>query len=460
MELSLWSYSIRCFSHYNRGGSHCHRQTTVLATLAEGLFTIGGDPHRKRETKPTQPIVQQGTQTSPSLIATGSFELPKLPPVNTSQVLKTSIVDKISKRRPETPLQTGGTILASPSPLRYGAPSELPPQPNHRPPTPPHSTLSSKTGSRMSLNKPEDAGTETQSMASTTNEICLGECLGEQTQYEDDATLFVCTKCSRKNIANACTSPFSCRLLAQGEELVDMEDLLGNFNGLESGMLTPDPGKRGKTKGSGLKTGQTLYYNLVKFQDDRWKAGLDIDGRPTEQTLLAMAEKSQAPAEMGSGHNGIEDEEVSILPSGITPPASEDDNPTHEPNDSSVWPLSSSSTRATKPSALRRVRRVVSRTSSSDATVTQTHPRRIKIQPVECLSVCDRANAIAFTAPGKYMYQFADIDHTDPEALHDIMQFAHDYIHSEDGFTKTKKRPQRLRKNITARIPPLTLPHF
>ncbi|KAJ1957572.1 hypothetical protein IWQ62_005059, partial [Dispira parvispora] len=415
----------------------------------------------RRETKPTQSIVQQGTQTSPSLIASDSCEPSKLPSTDIfTQALKTPTVDKIPIRRPETPIPVA-TVPTSPSPLRYETPSELPPRPNYRPPSPPHSILSSKNGSQMSLNKPEDSGKEIKSTASTTNEICLGECLGEQTQHEDAATLFVCTKCSRKNIANACTSPFSCRLLAQGEELVDMEDLLGNFNGLESGMLTPDPGKRGKAKGGGLKTGQTLYYNLVKFQDDRWKAGLDIDGRPTEQTLLAMAEKSQEPTEIDSRQNGVDDQEVGILPSGITPPASEDDNPAHEPSESLAWPRSStSSSRATKPSASRRVRRVVSRTSSSDTTVIHTHPRRIKIQPVECLSVCDRANAIAFTAPGKYIYQFADIDHTDPEALHDIMQFAHDYIHSEDGFTKTKKRPERLRKNITARIPPLTLPHF
>lgn len=84
--------------------------------------------------------------------------------------------------------------------------------------------------------------------------------------------------------------------------------------------------------------------------------------------------------------------------------------------------------------------------------------RRIRIQPVDCLSVCDRANAVAFSSPRKFTYQFADLDHNDPSTLEDILEFADQYVESSDGFSKSKERPKRLRANLTARVPPFGVP--
>ncbi|KAJ1922571.1 hypothetical protein IWQ60_006437 [Tieghemiomyces parasiticus] len=343
-----------------------------------------------------------------------------------------------------------------------------------------------------------------------TGSICLGECLTEQKSQEDPAVLYVCTKCTRRDMSNACTSSFTCRLAAQGDsDLVDMEDLLGEdtFNGIDEDGVTSLAGSA-PTKSKGPRTGQALYYNLTKFQDDRWKAGLDIDGRPTPQTLeLLSAKLSLASSRFGSpaasatasphvekdtGDGRFAEEQlvdaalrwprIQRMP---TPPHSASESggdvgtlrqrrssrkievQLQEPEQGTAQLISPAASYPDLPSTAAAAQSSTSTTvlppaGTKPAPVTVTaktdNPRRIRIVPVDCLSVCDRGNAIAFAAPGKYTYQFANVDHTDPEALHDIMQFAHDYIHSQDGFTKGKTRPPTLRKNITARIPPLNLP--
>ncbi|KAJ1963938.1 hypothetical protein GGI12_001736 [Dipsacomyces acuminosporus] len=84
---------------------------------------------------------------------------------------------------------------------------------------------------------------------------------------------------------------------------------------------------------------------------------------------------------------------------------------------------------------------------------------RLKIVPVNCLSMCHLANVVAVSAPGKFGYQFGAMREDDSEDMQAILQFAEDYIESDEGFTKNKTRPPKLSRNILARIPP-PLPTF
>ncbi|KAJ2743127.1 hypothetical protein GGI20_003978 [Coemansia sp. BCRC 34301] len=84
---------------------------------------------------------------------------------------------------------------------------------------------------------------------------------------------------------------------------------------------------------------------------------------------------------------------------------------------------------------------------------------RLRIVPVNCLSMCHLGNVIAISGPGKFGYQFGAMHENDSEDMQAILQFAEDYIESSEGFTKNKTRPPRLSRNILARIPP-PLPTF
>ncbi|KAJ2068255.1 hypothetical protein GGH13_004980 [Coemansia sp. S155-1] len=84
---------------------------------------------------------------------------------------------------------------------------------------------------------------------------------------------------------------------------------------------------------------------------------------------------------------------------------------------------------------------------------------RLRIVPVNCLSMCHLGNVIAISGPGKFGYQFGAMHENDSEDMQAILQFAEDYIESSEGFTKNKTRPARLSRNILARIPP-PLPTF
>ncbi|KAJ1979649.1 hypothetical protein H4R33_005671 [Dimargaris cristalligena] len=393
------------------------------------------------------PKVEQGTQTLPPSPPRTPNLLPLSPAIDPFETIQFPLVTS-----PTTPVSPEVTVPLPPLPAMRRVESTV------HSPSPLRYTTSLPDFRDESNSSPTEVGTSrpsTPTPRGNSTTICLGECLTEQENQEDAATLFVCTKCSRKDMSNACTSSFTCRLAAQGDDLVDMEDLLGSYSGLDSGLSTPGPG--GKSKGP--KTGQTLYYNLVKFQDDRWKAGLDIDGRPTERTRLVLQSLAEASPSLRAHTPPTELPLVEKDWEQVLSPLDQP-GPIHSVTCSRPKTTLPSPPNSVMGDAIHRTSSQASTESAVSAAPTAPVPRRIKIMPVDCLSVCDRANAIALSAPGKYTYQFADLDHTDPEALHDIMQFAHDYIHSQDGYTKSKQRPTRLRKNVTARIPPLNIPYL
>ncbi len=82
----------------------------------------------------------------------------------------------------------------------------------------------------------------------------------------------------------------------------------------------------------------------------------------------------------------------------------------------------------------------------------------LSIEPNECLGACDRACAIAFNAPDKYIYLFGDLP-VDDENLTStaaaVMKFASQYHTKPDGTISYLKCPELLKKRVIAKIPPL-----
>jgi predicted metal-binding protein len=79
----------------------------------------------------------------------------------------------------------------------------------------------------------------------------------------------------------------------------------------------------------------------------------------------------------------------------------------------------------------------------------------LDVVPVECLSNCTRSCSAAVTAPGKWTYV---VGHLDPD-IHagDIAEFARQHRASADGLTVWRERPEHVRKNTIARVPPYSV---
>lgn len=78
---------------------------------------------------------------------------------------------------------------------------------------------------------------------------------------------------------------------------------------------------------------------------------------------------------------------------------------------------------------------------------------RFSIQPVECLSACNRPCVVAYAAPCKTTLMFGDLPPLQSATA--ILQLAEQYYASPDGIVTRQERPEGLKKGILARIPPL-----
>jgi predicted metal-binding protein len=76
----------------------------------------------------------------------------------------------------------------------------------------------------------------------------------------------------------------------------------------------------------------------------------------------------------------------------------------------------------------------------------------MRVQPVKCLSNCSRGPSAAVVRPGGWSYVFGQLDlDVAPEALHAGAALLGG---SEDGTMPWKGRPEILKRNMIARIPP------
>jgi len=78
-----------------------------------------------------------------------------------------------------------------------------------------------------------------------------------------------------------------------------------------------------------------------------------------------------------------------------------------------------------------------------------------QIVGVECLSNCSRGCTIAVGSPGKWTYVIGNLDAE--QHAPDILAFARQHSAHETGVTVWRERPEHIRKNTIARVPPMNL---
>lgn len=79
---------------------------------------------------------------------------------------------------------------------------------------------------------------------------------------------------------------------------------------------------------------------------------------------------------------------------------------------------------------------------------------RIRLEAVECLSVCKRPCTVAVSSPGRWTYIYGDLD---PQiSVETIIEGLRRYAATSDGLVPWRERPEAFRKGVVARIPPLT----
>ena len=80
----------------------------------------------------------------------------------------------------------------------------------------------------------------------------------------------------------------------------------------------------------------------------------------------------------------------------------------------------------------------------------------LRIEGVECLSVCKRPCTVAVASRGRWTYVYGDLDAA--SSARTILEGVGLYGQTPDGIVPWKARPQEFRKGVVARIPPLATP--
>ncbi len=77
----------------------------------------------------------------------------------------------------------------------------------------------------------------------------------------------------------------------------------------------------------------------------------------------------------------------------------------------------------------------------------------VRVEPVECLSVCKRPCTVAVAAAGRWTYVYGDLD--PDSSAETILDGVGLYARAPEGIVPWRERPQAFRKGVVARIPPL-----
>ncbi|MFQ3312676.1 MAG: putative metal-binding protein [Colwellia sp.] len=80
---------------------------------------------------------------------------------------------------------------------------------------------------------------------------------------------------------------------------------------------------------------------------------------------------------------------------------------------------------------------------------------QVEVKPTECLSLCPRPCAIAFSSAGAWSYLFGD-QHPEKSAG-DIVECIALYLDTPEGIMPRKTRPKTLRGSILGRVPPFDI---
>lgn len=82
-------------------------------------------------------------------------------------------------------------------------------------------------------------------------------------------------------------------------------------------------------------------------------------------------------------------------------------------------------------------------------------PDGVRIARVECLSACSQGCAVALSAPGRWSYVYGRMTEAD---VPEILSGAAAYAAAPDGLVPWRERPEIIRKNSLARLPPIGEP--
>lgn len=82
--------------------------------------------------------------------------------------------------------------------------------------------------------------------------------------------------------------------------------------------------------------------------------------------------------------------------------------------------------------------------------------RSLRVEAVECLSVCKRPCTVAVAAPDRWTYVYGDLDPAESAAI--ILDGIAAYAVTPDGIVPWKQRPAAFRTGVIARIPPFPPP--
>ena len=75
------------------------------------------------------------------------------------------------------------------------------------------------------------------------------------------------------------------------------------------------------------------------------------------------------------------------------------------------------------------------------------------LHPAECLTNCKSGCSVAFSGAAKWGYVYGNVD---PDTMiEDLCDLATRYSESDNGIVAWRERPDSLRRNVIARIPPL-----
>ncbi len=88
-----------------------------------------------------------------------------------------------------------------------------------------------------------------------------------------------------------------------------------------------------------------------------------------------------------------------------------------------------------------------------DAILQAGVPEGVNLVPVECLSACSQGCSVALSAPGRWSYVYGRLSHAN---AHDVVAGAAADSAAPDGIVPWRTRPEILRKQSLARIPPIT----
>ncbi|KQP61196.1 metal-binding protein [Methylobacterium sp. Leaf399] len=80
----------------------------------------------------------------------------------------------------------------------------------------------------------------------------------------------------------------------------------------------------------------------------------------------------------------------------------------------------------------------------------------VRVEGVECLSVCKRPCTVAVASQGRWTYVYGDLDPV--SSARTILDGLGLYAETPDGIVPWKARPEVFRKGVVARIPPFPPP--